>query len=375
MTPSLKSQFLLNPDITFLNHGSFGACPKPVFEAYQHWQRELEQQPVEFLGRRFPDLMNQARSVLADYLNTPLEDLIFVPNATVGINIVARSLDLQPGDEVLTTDHEYGAVDETWQYVCEKTGAAYIRQAIPLPVDTHEDFVERLWSAVTPHTRVIAISHITSPTALIFPIEEICRRAREAGILTVVDGAHAPGQIPLDMIAIGADFYTGNCHKWLCAPKGAAFLYVRSEHHPMLIPPVISWGWRYGSTFVEHHQWQGTRDIAAYLSVPDAINFQKTHNWETVRSECHKLALNTRDALQKHSSLPHIAPESWFIQMFSAPLPPCDPETLKTRLYDDYRVEVPIIEWQGKPYVRVSIQGYNSEIDTENLLRAMVALL
>src|SRR6185369_9930626 len=175
---ALKALFLLDPEVIYLNHGSFGACPIPVFETYQNWQRELERQPVEFLGRRADTLLDSARASIGTYLNADPDDLIFVPNATIGINTVVRSLTLEPGDEILATDHEYGAIDYTWQFICGKTGAKYIRHPIPLPVTTPEAFVESLWSQVNPRTKVISISHITSPTALIFPVAEICRRAR-----------------------------------------------------------------------------------------------------------------------------------------------------------------------------------------------------
>ncbi len=373
----LRPLFLLDPAVTFLNHGSFGACPLPVFETYQRWQRELERQPVEFLGRRVDTLMDAARAQLGAYLNVEAADLIFVSNATVGVNTVARSLALQPGDEILTTDHEYGACDYTWDFICRKTGASYVRHPIPLPASSADEIVESFWSAVTPRTRVIFISHITSPTALILPVAEICRRARAAGILTSIDGAHAPGQIPLDLTALDADFYTGNCHKWLCAPKGSAFLYARREHHHWLEPLVISWGWLPDSTFVSRNQWQGTRDIAPFLSVPAAIEFQQAHDWDAVRARCHALASQCRQRLADLFGLAPIAPDSpdWFAQMVAAPLPPCNVTTLKTRLYDDYRIEVPLVTWNGNNYVRVSFQGYNDEGDLEALVGALKALL
>ncbi len=211
---ALRELFLLDPEVVFLNHGSFGACPRPVFEVYQAWQRELEWQPVEFLQRRANTLLDEARTRLAAYVNATPDDLVFVPNATIGLNIVARSLPLQPGDEILATDHEYGALDLTWAHVCRKTGARYVRHQIPVPLTgTPEELADAFWAAVTPRTRVVFLSHLTSPTALIFPVAEICRRAREAGIVSIVDGAHVPGHLPLDLTAVGADAYSGNCHK------------------------------------------------------------------------------------------------------------------------------------------------------------------
>jgi isopenicillin-N epimerase len=368
---------LLDPDVVFLNHGSFGACPKPVFEAYQNWQLELERRPIEFLGRRADTLLGEARAKLGTYLHTNSDDLIFVPNATVGINTIARSLDLQPGDEILTTNHEYGAIDKTWAFICRKTGACIARHTVELPVTSAHEFVESFWQAVTPHTRVISISHITSPTALIFPIEEICRRARSAGILTIIDGAHAPGQIPVDLTALDADFYSGNCHKWLCAPKGAGFLYARAEHQPLIAPLVISHGWVDASTFVSRNQWQGTRDIAAFLSVPAAIEFQETHDWDEVRRQCHELSRETRQHITDLTGLEPLSPDSteWFAQMIAAPIPAGDMEELKRTLYDEFRIEVPVFAWNGLNLVRVSLQGYNTHEDADRLLEALEKLL
>jgi len=236
----LKKYFLLDPDVIFLNNGSYGACPRPVFEEYQSWQRELERQPVAFLGRRFPDLMLKAREPLAEFMGTEASNLIYVPNATTAGNIVARSIELMPDDEVLATDLEYGAMDRMWAYITAKAGAAHRRKHVPVPI-LEDDFVERMWSAVTDRTRLIHVSHITSSTGLVLPIAELIRRAREAGILTFVDGAHAPGQIPLHLDELGADFYTGNCHKWLFAPKGAGFLWVHPRSQSMIEPLIVSW--------------------------------------------------------------------------------------------------------------------------------------
>jgi isopenicillin-N epimerase len=375
----LREDFLLDSTVVFLNHGSFGACPKPVFEAYQRWQLELERQPVEFLGRRIDGLLDEARAALAAYLNTERDRLVFVQNATTGVNIVARSLPLGAGDEILTTDHEYGACDHTWGWVCEQTGARYVRVSIPLPVTTHADFIERVWSAVNPRTKVIYLSHITSPTALIFPIQEICRRAREAGILTVIDGAHAPGQIPVDLTAIDADFYTGNLHKWLCAPKGSAFLYARSEYQAWLVPPTISWGWTPDRTYITAQQQQGTRDPAAYLTVPEAIRYLAEHDWDAVRAECHALIRETRLRVAELTGLDPIAPDDqgWYMQMAAMPIPvlPDGWKEFKTRLYDEHRVEAPIIYWGGKVYIRVSAQGYNTRHDMDRLMDALGNLL
>jgi isopenicillin-N epimerase len=379
MAPALRDQFLLDPTVTFLNHGSFGACPRPVFEEYQRWQRELERQPVEFIGRRYNGLMRAAREALAEYVGTAAEDLVYVPNATVALNIVARSLKLQPGDEILTTDHEYGAIARTWRFVCAQTGARLVTQSIPLPLTTTEDFVDALWVGVTSRTRVISLSHLTSPTALIFPVEAVCRRARDAGLFTVIDGAHTVGQLPLDLDALGADVYTSNCHKWLCAPKGSAFLCARPEAQPLIEPLIVSWGYQAEtpgpSRFVDEHEYTGTRDIAAYLATPAAIEFTRAHEWDQVRADCHVLAVEAQQRLAALTSeAPFSGPEH-FAQMMSMPLPDCDVTELKVRLYDDYRIEVPVSRWQGRAVIRVSVQAYNTRADVDKLLDALKALL
>ncbi len=384
---SLRDLFLLDPEVVFLNHGSFGACPRPVFEEYQRWQRELERQPVEFLGRRSEALLDEARARLAAYLNAGADDIVFVPNATSGLNVVARSLPLKAGDEVLTTDLEYGALDRTWAHVCDRAGARYVRALVPAPVSSSAAVVDAIWTRVTPQTKVLFLSHITSGTALTLPVAELCSRARDAGILSIIDGAHAPGQLPLDLTATGADVYAGNCHKWLCAPKGSAFLYVRPEHQPFVEAMVISWGWVEGSehyrperSFVSRNQWQGTRDLAAFLSVPAAIDFQNDHDWPSVRATCHALAVEAQERISALTGLPPIiAPsdeaESWFAQMVAVPLPPVDKRPFQRRLYDDYRIEIPLSQWDATTLIRVSIQGYNTRQDLDALLAALEKIL
>lgn len=379
---SLKKHFLLDPNIVFLNHGSFGATPKPVFREYQRWQLELERQPVEFLGRRITALMAASRAVLGNYVGTHADNLVYTQNVTVALNMIARSLALGENDEVLATDHEYGAMDKMWRFLSKERGFRYINYPVKYPLTTEEDFIDSFWQGVTPHTRVIFISHITSSTALILPIQEIVRRAREAGIITVIDGAHAPGQIPLHLDSLNADFYCGNLHKWLCAPKGAGFLYAKPERQHLLKPLVISWGYESetqgNSEFIDHNEWWGTRDMAAFLSVPAAIEFQEKYVWEEVRDACHDLA---RDALRQICELTgfrplHSGADVWYSQMIAAPMPiDSDINILKTRLYDEYRIEVPLIDWNGNKLIRVSVQGYNTRRDIKELCRALYSLL
>lgn len=380
----MKELFMLQPDMVFLNHGSFGACPRPVFQAYQEWQRTMEAQPVEFLSRQAEELLQLARSQLADYVGTTADNLVFVTNATTGVNIVARSLKLEPGDEILATNHEYGAIDRTWRFLCGKNGARYVHQPMLLNVTTPAEFVEQFWEAVTPRTRIISLSHITSPTALIFPLAEICRRARQAGILTIIDGAHAPGQLLLDLPNLGADFYSGNCHKWLCAPKGAAFLYARPEVQELIEPFVVSWGYESlkpsGSRFVDWLEWQGSKDFSAYLAVPAAINFQAKYHWGEVRASCQRMLTTTRQRIEALTGLPPVYPEAaieyeWYKQMAVMRLPKCDPLRLKNRLWDEFKIEVPIIVWNDETLLRVSVQGYNTQSDLDWLVQALEKLL
>jgi isopenicillin-N epimerase len=378
----LRASYLLRKDVTFLNHGSFGACPRPVFERYQAWQREVEAEPVDFLGRRVSGLLAEARARLAAFVGTEANNLVFVPNTTFGLNVVARSLGLQPGDEVLSTNHEYGAIERTWRFNGAKTGARYISQPIPLPVEEdRQAVVDQLWEGVTARTRVIAISHISSPTAIIFPVAEICARARAAGIITVIDGAHAPGQVDLALDDWGPDFYVGNCHKWLSAPKGTAFLYANPDRQAILEPLVISWGWESmhpgPSRFIDYFEWVGTQDPSAYLSVPAAVEFQEQHNWPRVRAACHQLLNQARHRIGELTGLPPITPDTaeWWSQMCSIPLPDALVDRLGGRLWEQWKIEVPITSWNGQRFVRVSIQAYNTEQDIERLVQALTELL
>jgi len=377
-----KGEFLLEDGIIFLNHGSFGACPKPVFETYQEWQRELEKQPVRFLGRQAVDLLAESRHALAAYLNIPAENIVYTPNPTTAINMVVRSLGLKPGDEILTSEHEYGAMDRTWRFICKQTGANYIQRSIPLPLASRSDFIEQFLAGVTPATRIIFLSQVTSQTALTFPVAEICARARELGILSIIDGAHVPGHIPLDIAALNPDIYTGACHKWLCAPKGSAFLYAHPDIQPRLDPLIVSWGYEAeepgSSRFIDYHEWQGTRDLAAFLAVPSAIQYQQDNHWPRIRQECHNLALQAHARINELTGQQPLCPPSgeWFRQMVAFRLPAgIDNVALKTYLYNIHHIEVPTYAWHGQPFFRVSFQAYNQASDLQSLLSALETYL
>jgi isopenicillin-N epimerase len=373
--------YLLDPNITFLNHGSFGATPIPVFEIYQDWQRKLETQPVLFIARQSPGLLNEARAVLADYLHCKADELVYVTNSTYGVNAIARSLNIKPGDEVLTSNQEYGATNRTWQFLAQKIGFTYKVQELSTPFKTTEKLMDEFWQGVNPNTKVIFLSHITSETATIFPIKEICKRAKAAGILTLIDGAHAPGQIDLDLHDLDCDFYTGNLHKWVCSPKGSAFLYARDSLHNILEPLVVSFGWQPvesgPSPLVDYHQYIGTRELAAFLSVPAAIAYQQERNWGNVRQQCHELVRYALNGLSDITELDGIySDDSWYGQFAAFKLPNhWEVDQTKNTLYDAYQIEIPIYIWNGQLFGRISIQEYNTRSDVDHLLEAIRNML
>jgi len=350
----VKDSFLLDPSLVYLNHGSFGACPRPVFEAYQRRQRELERQPVEFLAleRGFPARLDEARRALAAYVGAEPENLAFTPNATTGLNAVARSLALDRGDEVLLGDAEYGGMERLWEFVTRRSGATVTRRPF---ADLEPG----------PRTRVVFCSHIEWSTGRVNDLVPLVARTRETGALLVVDGAHAPGQLDLDLGSLGADVYAGNCHKWMLSPKGAAFLYARPEVQDLIEPAVISWDWLDGASFPERHRWQGTRDPSAYLAVPAAIAFQEEHDWPTVRARCHELLSSLE--------LPFEPLTDDYVQMRGFRVDHPDPPDLKRRLYDEHRIEVPVFETTSGWVMRVSVQAYNDEADLAALRHAVAS--
>ncbi|PKO05242.1 MAG: aminotransferase [Chloroflexi bacterium HGW-Chloroflexi-3] len=379
MHKDYQSLFYLDDGLHFLNHGSFGACPKPVFQQYQNWQRKLEEQPVLFLGRQYHELIRQAIQPLGVFLGTSPANLVFVPNATYGVNLIARSLSLKSGDEILTSDHEYGACDHTWTFICAKTGAIYIRQPLSFPALCGDEIVEQFWQGVTHRTKLIFLSHITSPTALRLPIEAICQKAKAHGILTLIDGAHTPGQIPLNLDQLGADFYTGNCHKWLLSPKGAGFLYADPSVQDLIDPLVVSWGYQTdsakssGSRFLDLLTWTGTHDPAAYLSVPAAIQFQQENRWQQVQQGCHDLIKEYLPKFLRLTGYPVLYHhDNQYQQMACIEIPRMQNlELFKSQLYDQFRIEIPTIDWNQRHFLRISMQAYNQASDLDALLEAL----
>jgi len=373
---SLQQQFLLKKDITFLNFGSFGACVKPVFEKYQQLQLEMEQEPVDFITNKGLQYLQQSREALGNYLNCDKDDLVFVTNPSYAVNTVAKQLNLKEGDEILTTDLEYGACDKAWEFYCDKTGAKYVRQPVLFPIESKEQFVDNFFKGFSKKTKLIFISHITSTTALRLPVEEICKKAKEFGVITFVDGAHAPAQVPIDFKNSDFDIYTGACHKWMMTPKGSSFLYVKRELQP-LDPLVVSWGYNAlfpsESLFLDYHQMNGTRDYTAFLTISTAIEFMKENNWWEVAKNCRKLVY---DNAAEHCNIlgaQSLSPitEDFIVQMYSAPVKTKEPELLHKTLVEKYKIQVPVMRHGDKVYLRYSINAFNQQVDLDKLFNAL----
>ena len=380
-TIDLKDKFLLNPDITFLNFGSFGACPKPIFEDYQKWQRELEYSPVQFLTVNGVKYLKESREALANYIKCEADDLVYVSNPSYAVNIIAKSFKLEAGDEILTTDLEYGACDKTWEYYTKKAGAKYVRQHIELPLISKEKFIEDFFKGLTSKTKAIFISQITSSTALILPVKEICAIAKQKGLFTIVDGAHAPGHVDVNLQELQADIYTGACHKWMLAPKGCSFLYVKKEFQNLFDPLVISWGYDAlfpsSSQFIDYHQLQGTRDFSAFLTVPKAIEFMKENDWEMVSRNCRELVQKNAQRFCDLLAAKPLCPisDEFLGQMFSIPIRPLSPERLQRYLFQTYSIEIPVMRHGDNTYLRYSINAFNSQADLDHLYMALKEII
>lgn len=340
----------LEPGVTYLNHGSFGPAPEPVLATRREWFERLERQPMEVLTRQLVPALEEARQSLAQLVHCSADDLVLVDNATVAMNVVAASVSLQPGDEVLLTDHEYGAVQRLWQRQCQRTGARLVVCRLPVPFTDAHSVVQSVLNAVTPRTRLAVFSHVTSPTAVVLPVAALCQALRARNVLTCIDGPHALAMRHIDLAALGCDFYGASCHKWLSAPFGTGFLYVNPACQPNVQPLVISWGrtpegnqpsWR------DEFYWWGTRDPSAWLSIPAAVAFLASVGWERFRTRTHALAQYARHRIEQITGLPAIVPDSdqWYGSMIALPLPAGDATTLQQSLWREHRIEVPIVEW------------------------------
>ena len=389
----------LDPAVVFLNHGSFGACPRAVLAVQADLRAELEENPVAFLGRALEGRLDHARARLGAFLGADPEDLAFVPNATAGVASVLRSLRFAPGDELVTTDHEYNAALNMARFAAARDGARVVVARIPLPTAGPDEVAERVLAAVGPRTRLVLVSHVTSPTALIFPMERLVARLEGRGIPVLVDGAHGPGMLPLDLSNLGASFYTGNLHKWVCAPKGAAFLHVRRDRQAAIRPLAISHGANdprpERSTFRKEFDWTGTADPTPFLAVPaaiDTVGGMVAGGWAAVMTRNAELAAVARLALSDAAGLPVLAPETMLGCMAAIELPPdrgfaardsADPDPLQARLLDTAAVEVPLHSWPRDPVpgerrrrlLRVSAHLHNDAGEYEHLAQALRLLL
>ncbi|MEN9697115.1 MAG: hypothetical protein RLZ56_536 [Bacteroidota bacterium] len=382
MDNKLRDQFLLRKDINFLNFGSFGATPKPVFDYYQQWQKVLEAEPVQFIAFDGYEYLSTSRAALAQYLHVDdKDDIVYVTNPSFAVNMIAKAFPLEEGDEILATDIEYGACDRTWDYYCAQKKAVYKRQKINLPITTKEQFIEDFFKGLSPKTKAIFISHITSATALIFPVKEICEIAKSKGLITIVDGAHAPAQVELKINELAVDFYIGACHKWMMAPKGASFLYAHKSVQPLCEPLVVSWGYKAlkpsGSTFLDYHQMIGTRDFSAFLAVTMSIIFMKDHKWPDVSKKCHEMVLANAPLFYELLGTQPISPltSEWIGQMISIPIHTKEPEVLQRKLFKEFNIEIPIMRQGEDIYMRYSINAFNMVQDLEALYSALSTII
>lgn len=373
--PSVRDQWILDPSVAFLNHGSFGACPRPVLEAQAELREQMERQPVEFLWRRLDGLTGEARDRTADFLNADPAGLAFVTNATMGVATVLAATALQPGDEVVMTDHAYPAIRNSARKTCATTGASLRIEHVPLPLPSPGDVAAIVLGAVTPRTKLVIVDHVTSPTAAIFPVGAIVEECRSRGVPVLVDAAHLPGMLDVDLIRLAPDFWTGNFHKWACAPKGAAVLFVAPEHRDRVEPLVTSHG--YGGSFHVQFDWTGTADPTPYLSISTALDFMETLGWERVRRHNHALVEHGRAVLAGALGTEVQVPETSFGSMAVVALPegigatPEQAKAVQADLYLAERIEVPFATWNDRGYVRLSAQAYNAPAQYERLARAL----
>ena len=384
----LKNEFYLNPEITFLNHGSYGACPISVLNENHKWQKVMERDPVRFMHDEIYVQLDYSRSELAKYVHCDKNSIVYFPNPTHAISAVIDNIVIDKNDEILSTNLEYGSCDRMWFDHAKKNKYKYIKSNIDLPIINKETFLNNFWDYASKNTKYIFISHITSGTGMLLPIEEIIKESKRLGILTIIDGAHTPGQIPLNISKLDPDFYIGACHKWLCSPKGASFLYVKKEFQDDMEPHIKSWGWgseysefkdttqhKTKSRFQNIYQWQGTRDMSSFLSVPKAIQFQKEYRWSEVVSRCNELLINTRNEITNLTGIPKLCPDDFIVQMSTIIFPFIGHIELKKLLFNQFQIEIPTYYKDGITAFRISLQGYNDKNDTDILVDALKTIL
>jgi isopenicillin-N epimerase len=372
----LASLWSIRPDTTYLNHGSFGPSPRPVRDARRHFINAVDEQPMDFYVRQFEPLLIEARRSLAQFVGTKFENLVFTENATFAMNVVADSFRLNAGDEVLLNDHEYGAVHRIWERACARAGASARSVTLANPMESREQVIESIISAISPKTKLVIVSHITSPTAIILPVEQITAACRDREVAVCIDGPHAQAQIDVNLDELDCDFYCASCHKWLCAPLGTGFLYANPRWHHAVKPQQQSWGRLLPNLPIrwdEQFTWSGTRDPSGYLAVPTAIEFISTIGLDVFRSRCYWLARYAEQRLIELSGERPIAPiqDKWYGTMCHVPLPDGDWTALQDQLWQQYQIEVPIIYFANRWFVRVSCHFYNTTTQIDKLIAAL----
>lgn len=373
---AIRSRFLLEPGIAFLNHGSFGTIPRDVYAVADDWRRRFEVNPDRFIRETLPPVLREAVGRIAPFFKARAEDMVFVDNATAGVNTILRSLNFAAGDEILSTDHAYGAVANTMRYVATRTGAAAVFAEVPMPASGADPIFTAITSRFTPRTRLLVIDHITSATALIFPVQRLAAFARARGVRVLVDGAHGPGHLALDIPSLGADWYVGNCHKWLFAPRGCAILWARQDAQKLIHPLSISHD--YNNGFTEEFDWTGTRDPAPFLSAPAGLDFLKALGVEKVQQHNRSLALAAGQRMAQRWGEPMNAPpellgamaavrlpQSW--QKFGPPVR-ATARLLCQRILQRDRIMVAIMPSAGALWARVSAQVYNEPADYDGVV-------
>lgn len=383
---SARSQMLLDPQVINLNTGSFGPVPRPVFERVTELRRRLAEEPMDFFVRQSPPLLWQARERLALFVGADPRRLIFTANVTASINIVAAALRLASPGEILLTDHEYGAMHWCWERAAKRLGLTLRTFPLPQMPRSPEEVVAAARAAFTDRTRLLFFSHVLSPTGMVLPARELCVEARRRGVMTVVDGAHALAMVPLKLAEIGADFYGSNCHKWLLAPTGAGFLHLGPGSEDRLVPLQVSWGWHHdrgkadeqdewGSTpRLRALEFEGTRDLCPWLAVPSAIDFQTGLGWDAIRGRIAELAAYTRQRIALPLATPDAPGMSGALTAFRLPAG-TDAPTLRKRLWEEYRIEAPVIERPDRLLIRVSTHFYQETREVDALASALEKLL
>lgn len=383
-----RSDFTLSENVVYLNHGSFGPSTRRTQDAKQKWSERIERQPMQFFTRDMEPALDEAMIPLADLVGTSPKNMTFVDNATFGMNVVARSIPLSRGDEILLTDHEYGAVMRTWRERCRETGAEIVVRRLPDLLTDRDQIVDEFLEGITERTKIIVISHVTSATAAILPIQEVCAVARKMKIPVCIDGPHAVGMVPVNLDEIDCDFYAASCHKWLSAPFGTGFLYVAPRWQHRIKPAVISWGGSVSgrpSSWQDEFNWVGTRDVSGFLAIPEAIQCLQEYGFEKFREETHQMVRGASHRIQEITGMGAVVPDdrAWYGSMVTLPIPGEIKEgeqhgrrdPLQVALWEEYNIEIPVYSWKRTRYIRVSSHLYNTQQDIDLLLQALKRLL